>query len=169
MEPKATAKSTRLLADLLELPEWEQQWILREYWTALDPAEREALAFLFSESTETGTHTPSLFELAKSRLLDDTGLTAGEKVLLAALMLRELYEIEDFNSRQITENLRDLATPVNNVTAALNGLIAKGEVTIADPARAARNAHKRYRLSAEGLLSATALARPPQRSRRSAG
>lgn len=68
-----------------------------------------------------------IYEDAKERLLEDASLSAREKVLLAALMLFELHEIQEFHGRQVTETLRDVSNPVNNITAALSGLISSEE------------------------------------------
>lgn len=162
MKARATAKSSRLLADLMDLGDEEREWVLGEYWRSLDGDERESLRQLFSDQVDALPAVAvagGLADLSRERLLEDPGLTAGEKVLLSALYLKELYELQEFHGRQITAVLREVANPVNNITAALNGLISKGEAEVANPGRAAKNAHKRYRLTTEGLVEAATIAR----------
>jgi hypothetical protein len=160
MKPKVTERNSRVLADLMGLSAPERLWVQQQYWQSLTREDREELQELLAESTGSAARAvESLYEQAKERLLEDPGLAAGEKVLLAALILSELYEIEDFHSRQITETLREASNPVNNITAALNGLIGKREAEITDTARAATNAHKRYRLTEAGRASASTIAR----------
>lgn len=160
LKPKATAGGSKVLAALMELSPLEQHWVHLQFWQSLSKEEAFQLRELVDGNhAQASESEENLFGLAKERLLEDPHLNAGEKVLLAALILAELYEVQDFHSRQITETLREAANPVNNITAALSGLIAKGEAEIADPERAARNSHKRYRLTSHGLLSASSIAR----------
>lgn len=162
MKARATARSSRLLADLMDLGDEERDWVLGEYWRSLDGDERGSLRQLFSaqmDGLKPAAEEGGLADQARERLLEDPGLTAGEKVLLSALYLKELYEVQEFHGRQITAVLREVSNPVNNITAALNGLIAKGEAEVGNPSRAAKNAHKRYRLTTEGLLQAATIAR----------
>ena len=170
MKARATARSSRLLADLIDLGDEERDWVLGEYWRSLDADEQNSLRQLLSAGAAglpTMNPAGSLADLARERLLEDPGLTAGEKVLLSALYLKELYEVQEFHGRQITAVLREVANPVNNITAALTGLISKGEAEVANAERAARNAHKRYRLTTEGLVEAATLARARKSQSRS--
>lgn len=156
MKLKATIQSSRVFFELMNLPADDRSWVLQQYWQSLDREDRKELQSLFAESglAESGNTSP-LFESAKERLLEDPDLTAGEKVLLAALVLRELYEVEEFHSRQITETLKEASNPVKNITAALNGLMSKGEAVVADPNR---TGHKRYRLTSAGISAAILIA-----------
>lgn len=170
MSARATARSSRLLADLMDLGDEERDWVLGEYWRSLDGDEQTSLRHLLFEQVEGLPALPAvrgLADMARERLLEDTGLTAGEKVLLSALYLKELYEVQEFHGRQITGVLREVANPVNNITAALTGLITKGEAEVANAERAAKNAHKRYRLTTEGLVEAATLARARKSQSRS--
>lgn len=170
MSARATARSSRLLADLMDLGDEERDWVLGEYWRSLDGEEQSHLRHLLFTQVEglpAVTAAGGLADMARERLLEDPGLTAGEKVLLSALYLKELYEVQEFHGRQITGVLREVANPVNNITAALTGLISKGEAEVANAERAAKNAHKRYRLTTEGLVEAATLARARKSKSRS--
>lgn len=163
MKLKATIQSSRVFSELMSLPAADRSWVLQQYWQSLNREDQGELQSLFSESVEGSPATASpLFESAKERLLEDPDLTAGEKVLLAAMILRELYEIEEFHSRQITETLREASNPVNNITAALNGLMSKGEAEVAEPQR---TGHKRYRLTSAGISAAITIAGQQRKGR----
>jgi hypothetical protein len=157
MDQEVTALSTDLLARLVPATQAEQQWIIGNYWKSLTPENREAQRELLDKiDQELGTEE-SLFERARSRLLDDPRLAAGDKVKLAALMLADMYELDSFQSRQITEALREMSNPVGNVTAAINGLIQHGEVEIDESGSSGKRSHKRYRLTDLGLRNAKGL------------
>lgn len=160
-KPTTTPEASMVLATLMKLSPAEVEWVLVEYWAWLDPDERQHFRGLFEgrASVLEGEAKPEPFEQARERLLEDTAMSAGEKVLLAALHLLELHGVDDFQGRQITETLRSFSNPVKNITAALNGLIAKGEAEVANPARVARHAHKRYQLTSDGVRAAESLAR----------
>jgi hypothetical protein len=156
MKTKATIHSAKVFSDLMGLSNSDRCWVLQQYWHSLGRDDQSELKKeIFSEMSETGANLETaLYESAKERLLEDPNMTAGEKVLLAALVLRELYEISEFHSRQITETLREASNPVNNITAAINGLIGKGEVEIVEPQRLG---HKRYCLTSGGISAAIAV------------
>jgi|GEM_PF-2385359 len=160
MKTKATAGASQVLTDLLNLTPEERLWVREQDVGCMDADEREELqALLAEESRNPGQVAHNLDDQARERLMEDPGLAAGEKVLLAALILRELYEVKEFHSRQITEYLKEASNTVNNITAALNGLISKGEAEVAGPDRTAKNVHKRYQLTAAGISAAVGLAR----------
>ncbi|MEO5716430.1 MAG: hypothetical protein ABIT37_23330 [Luteolibacter sp.] len=166
MKPIPTPASARVFADLIHLPVMEQNWVILQYWHSLDNAQVVRLQDFLKDACDSHSDPGSgLYENAKERLLEDTDLSAREKVLLAALMLSELHEIQEFHGRQVTETLRDASNPVNNITAALSGLISRGEAEIGDQGPTARNAHKRYRLTREGLLAAGDIARRNKQGR----
>lgn len=155
MKATVTPASADVFAKLMHLQDTEQIWVVLQYWQSLNSRQvTELQELLKTACVSHSAPEDSLYENAKERLLEDTDLSARERVLLAALMLAELHDIRDFHGRQVTETLRDASNPVNNITAALNGLISKGEAEIADQGPAARNAHKRYRLTPEGMRAA---------------
>jgi len=164
-----TPESATLLAALLNAQEESILWIFRQLASTFEPEQIAKFTQILDHAHHDLPNTPALDELAKDRLLEDVSLSSGEKVLLAALVLSELYEIVDFHSRQITETLKQNSNPIGNITSALTGLINRGEVEIADSTRAAPNSHKRYRLTQQGLTAAKELAAAPTGSRSQSG
>ena len=159
-----TTLSSQALTKLMELSPLEQQWVQQQFFSSLEEGERsEYLSLLGSVGSADEGETAAPADFARERLLEVPDLTAGEKVLLAALIVSELFEASAFHSRQLTEVLRQSSNPVKNITAAINGLIGKGEMEVADPSRAAKNSHKRYKLTSEGLIAANSVARAGNR------
>lgn len=158
-----TVESATVLADFLRLTEDGRNWIFQQYFSALSAEDFVELEVLMqnSKAMHSGGHKPDFHELAHKRLMDDPTLSAGEKVLLAALILFELYEVSDFHSRQITETLKQNSIPLGNITSALAGLINRGEVEFSDSIRSVPNAHKRYRLTKQGMDAAKKTALMP--------
>lgn len=160
MKAIPTPNGAKVFAELLQLKATEQEWVLHQYCETLDSSQVAKMQELLERSCSTQTDLVSgVYNDAKERLLEDADLSAREKVLLTGLMLFELHEIEEFHGRQVTETLRDVSNPVNNITAALTGLISKGEAEIVDQGPAAKNVHKRYRLTREGMFAANEIAK----------
>jgi hypothetical protein len=149
-----------LLSQLFESDEETQHWVLEQFWRGLAMERREQFENFLSEIDGESVETTSILgEQARSRILDSADLAVIQKVSLAALILAEDYELEIFMGSQITRLLGDMASPVKNVTAALNGLITKGEVEVPRQSGLGQTGHKRYHLTELGLSSARELAR----------
>lgn len=155
MKTDVTAEGARLLSDLLNEEFASQAWIVEQYILSLEGEQKSELTSLLSGAPKSDTAPTelSLAKAAENRLLDSPNLAAVEKVLLAAIILSEDFEHEVFTSRMLTNLLGKLSSSVNNPTAALNGLIRKEEVEVVR-----QTGHKRYRLTKNGLRSASELA-----------
>jgi len=159
MSSEITVASTEVLHKLISLSEAEQHWAVKQYFSKLDDSGTESLAKLLQNLQDIGIAVGieaqiPVYAQAKECLLESTQLAAVEKVLLAVVIISTLYEVETFHSRQVTETLRDASNSVGNVTAALNGLIARGDVGIQPDDS---GGHKRYHITDDGHKRALSL------------
>lgn len=170
--PGMTKKSLQVQSTLIELEPEETEWILRS--ALMDGICPEMAKRIFDELKqffEMGKEEepdenalPQRYRLAESRLLDDPGLTASEKALIAAVMISDLKEENSLSSREVTETLRKNEIQIANTTTALNTLLQRDHMRIARVVGDGPRAQKRYQLTDLGFRAAEQILTPKSRS-----
>ena len=158
-ELEVTDRAIHALHSASVLSQRERGWVVENLWRSRSPEERGDLWIMLSEIQGETPAEESLYEQARRRLLDDPHLTDRYKVLLGALMVDDMFDLKSFHSRQVTEALREVSEGIGNVTSAINGLIQRGDLELADDSPVSKHAHKRYELTPDGRENATRLAR----------
>lgn len=168
MTAKMTQQSINVLQALQNLGREERFWVLESACNGLETPMQEKVMETVIRHLEPDqqervfqslgvVRLPSFqpqaaptYDSAKALLLDATNLSAADKALVAGFAICDLYELEEFSGRQLTEFLKETGNELGNVTAAMTALAQKGWAEIAAKDGDTPQSQKRYALTAAG-------------------